>query len=242
MNHAVLERIKAAGINPAALLSLDNIGAMEVGPSLAPARPALDPARLGKITGSRFGDVKYGRNGKGWAAVTDTLLADLVFEHATLQSASRFSGSAATDWGHEHEPAALSEYERRTGQKVARNKFQKMQGAKLIGCTPDGIGPGLAVECKCPYNPKNHIQTLLSNAVPTEYVDQVNGHMLVSGAQVCHFVTFDPRYLPQRPALSFHLIEVERDEHQIKELKDRLLDFEDYLLKTLERLGIEPIF
>lgn len=208
----------------------------------APARPLLDGARLGKITGSRFGDVKYGRNGKDWAAVTETLLADLVFEHATGQSASRFSGSAATDWGHEHEPAALSEYERRTGQKVARNKFQKMQGANLIGCTPDGIGPGLAVECKCPYNPKNHIQTILSNAVPSEYVDQVNGHLLVSGATVCHFITFDPRYLPQCPALCFHLIEVERDEHAIKELKDRLLAFEGYLLETLERLGIEPIF
>ena len=208
----------------------------------APARPLLDAARLGKITGSRFGQVKYSRDGKGFATVTDTLLAELVFEHATGQSASRFSGSPATDWGHEHEPAAMSEYERRTGQKVQRNKFQKMQGAKLIGCTPDGIGHSLAVECKCPYNPKNHLQTLLQNRVPSEYVDQVNGHMLVSGAQVCHFITFDPRYLPQCPALSFHLIEVERDEHEIKELKDRLLDFENYLLKTLERLGIEPIF
>ncbi len=67
MNHAVLERIKAAGINPAALLSLDNIGAMEVGPSLTPARPLLDAARLGKITGSRFGDVKYSRKDDDWA-------------------------------------------------------------------------------------------------------------------------------------------------------------------------------
>lgn len=241
MSHAVLERIKAAGINPAALLSLDSIEAMEVGSSLAPARPLLDPARLGKITISCADKITYGKDGKSWSLVAQAYMSDLVAQHASGRDNGMFDGNAATDWGHQHEPAARAEYERITGNKVRPNPFIKAPWAKLIGGTPDGIGTK-GLEIKCPYNPAVHIRTVINGIVPKDHIAQVRGQAMLIDLDI-DFVSFDPRLIGgKNERLAFFLTTYKREKEEIAALKKRMLHFEADLLATLERLGIEPIF
>ena len=75
----------------------------------APARPLLDAARLGKITVSCFDQIGYGKDGKTWSLVAQAYMNALVAQHASGKDTSMFEGNAATDWGHQHEPAARAE-------------------------------------------------------------------------------------------------------------------------------------
>lgn len=195
-------------------------------------------ARLGKITGSNFGKVKYARNGKDWSETTETYLAEIIWEHVTGLPASRFTGNAATEWGNEHEDAAIAEYEKRTRTKIQRGKFYALKGHTLIGCTPDGVNRKKGLEVKCPYGPKAHFKTILRNEIPDEYIDQVRGHCLVTGKEHVEFVTFDPRI--EEKHLRLHCIPYEHEPHEIEELHHRLAEFEQHVFDTLKRLKIKP--
>ena len=207
----------------------------------APARPLLDAARLGKITVSCFDQIGYGKDGKTWSLVAQAYMNALVAQHASGKDTSMFEGNAATDWGHQHEPAARAEYERRTGNTVRPNPFIKAPWAKLIGGTPDGVG-AKGLEIKCPYNPAVHIRTVINGIVPKDHIAQVRGQALLTDLDI-DFVSFDPRLVGgKNEHLAFFLCEYKREVEQLEALKKMVLHFEADLLATLERLGIEPIF
>lgn len=192
-------------------------------------------ARLGKITGSNFNRVTYGRGGKGWSQTAETYMNEIVGEWMTGLPAQEFS-SRATDWGNEWEDAAIKEYERRTRRKVVRGKFYRAEKFRLVGSTPDGVG-NIGLEVKCPLTPRNHIRAMETGEVPEEYRDQVNGHMLVTGRKKCAFVSYHPKM--KRENWKLVLIDVERNRLEIDELAERLFEFETALIKRLDRLDID---
>ncbi len=191
-------------------------------------------ARLGKITGSRFGVVRKTRSGD-WGETAQTYLFELVAEWLSGEPAPYFTGNRATDWGNEYEPEALKLYEGITGLKVDPGKFHQAKGFQFVGATPDGlIGKDGIVEAKCPYTPKNHMRTVLTKQVPDEYRDQVNGHLMVTGRKWCDFISYDPRPTDDRWRLT--IVRVERDEQAINELRERLLEFEKMMIQSLKDL------
>lgn len=194
-------------------------------------------ARLGRITGSNFHRVTFDRSGNGLGVAAKTYLFEILGEWLTGLPASNFDGNAATAWGVKYEPEAIELYEKKTRRKVVRGQFYRMPGSQLIGCTPDGVGRGWGLEIKCPYTPKMHIQTLLSNEVPDEYKDQVNGHMLVTGKAKCDFVSYDPRMKDEKNRMV--IVTVQRNEFAMAELKSRLQGLEREVLKALKTLKIE---
>lgn len=197
-------------------------------------REAWHQARLGKITGSRFGIVKKNRSGD-WGETAQTYLFELIAEWLSGESAPYFTGNRATEWGNEHEPEALKLYESVTGRKVSPGKFHQAEGFQFVGATPDGlVGKGGMIEAKCPYMPKNHMRTLLTKQVPDEYIDQVDGHLMVTGRKWCDFISYDPRLPEERWRLA--IVRVERNEQRINDLRDRLRDFETMLIQTLKDL------
>lgn len=59
-----------------------------------------------------------------------------------------------------------------------------------IGCSPDGwLAGGIGLEVKCP-SPQNHVKYLLANAVPDDYLAQIQFSMFVTGAHFWHFVSY----------------------------------------------------
>ena len=89
----------------------------------------------------------------------------------------------------------------------------------LCGCSPDGIveAEGFGLEIKCP-DADTHVAYLLAGVVPSEYVMQVQGSMLVTGYKSWTFLSYHPRF----PQL---VIDVPRDETVIQALRDGLDTF-----------------
>jgi YqaJ-like viral recombinase domain len=193
-------------------------------------------ARLGKVTGSNFHKVTFGRGGKGWSQTAESYLYELVWEWLSGRPASNFDGNRATEWGNQHEAEAIRLYSEKTGQKVKKGVFHEAPGFQgLVGCTPDAVGKK-GLEVKCPYSPKNHLRTVITQTVPTEYTDQVMGHMLCTGRYYCDFVSYDPR-LPDPHRMV--VVEVEASPAEMSELRDRLEQFEAHLIETLEKIEID---
>lgn len=218
-------------------ISSANVGVELIKGQETPEVAAWRQMRIGKITGSMFDKIKRGRSGKGWSETAESYLCSLIWEHITRLQSSDFTGSKSTEWGTQYEPEALQLYQKHTRSIVMTGEFYALKGANLIGCTPDGVGHK-GLEIKCPYAAKAHIRTLLSREVPSEYIDQVNGHILITNKEGCDFVSYDPRFMDTRPDLALCIIEVERNNIAIEELENRLYDFETELIKRLDRLEI----
>jgi hypothetical protein len=186
-------------------------------------------ARIGKATASRFKDAiatkkqtekqrKDNLPGDPMQAQLD-YMTELVVERLTGQRVQKFV-TAAMQWG-DHEPAARTAYEQRTGISVEETGFI-CHDTLLAGCSPDGLvdWDGL-IEIKCPYNSAVHIETLL-RGMPDEHRAQVQGQMWITGRQWCDFVSYDPR-MPIE--LQLHVQRIQRDPSFIADLEARITIF-----------------
>jgi putative phage-type endonuclease len=99
---------------------------------------------------------------------------------------------------------------------------------KKYSCSPDGFLEDAGLEIKCPLI-HTHVSYLLSQKLPTEYVQQVQGSMLVTGFKKWFFMS----YYPALPPL---IIEVKRDEKFIDKLRIELDSFCNELVRITCKL------
>lgn len=93
---------------------------------------------------------------------------------------------------------------------------------KLCVASPDGlVGKEGLVEIKCPLI-HTHVGYLLDGALPTEYFQQVQGQLFVTGRKWVDFVSY-------YPGLKHLIIRVERDEKFIRALSVELEVFNKQL-------------
>lgn len=86
------------------------------------------------------------------------------------------------------------------------------------GCSPDGfIGNDGLLEIKCP-SMAVHVEYLLDGSVPTEYFQQTQGQLLVTGRKWLDFMSYYPGIKPL-------IVRVEPDEKFQKALKAELERF-----------------
>jgi hypothetical protein len=104
----------------------------------------------------------------------------------------------------------------------------------MSGASPDGLhGDNGLIEIKCPFNSKAHIDTLLRQAPPPEYLDQMYWQLACTDRQWVDFISFDPR-MPENMSLYVH--RVQRDDKRIAELEAMVRDFLAELDKKLGEL------
>lgn len=206
--------------------TLPDLEAMELADPVVdegdPKRDEWLKARSGNITCSKFGALMGSpRGGADWTGTALTYLAQIIAER--LGSCVPEFGSASTSWGIDNEPHAVLCYEASRGVKVDHDPHRYFASdIEGVGGSPDGlVGDDGCVEIKCPHNPANHVRTILGGGVPSEYVWQVHGHMLVTGRQWCDFVSFDPR-IPSEDTRRMWVVRTERDERAMQKLRDRL--------------------
>lgn len=200
--------------------------------------PEWYEARGGIATSSSFSQIitnktlKMSSSADGYA---NELVAEFIMGRATERNFSVY----AMEWGHAHESDAINLYSFERNCEITRGGFYTDDDMK-IGASPDarvidkdGNTLGL-VEIKCPENPAVHVEYMLMDEMNPKYRAQVQGQLLVSGAEYVDWFSYHPE-------MPFGCVRIERDEEFIKRLNDCLKEFDGIMQKKLARcveLGI----
>jgi predicted phage-related endonuclease len=157
--------------------------------------PEWFAARLGRLTGSRAGDM-LATIKSGEAAARRDLRMQLVCERLTHTLQEESFISPAMQRGIDCEPLAFAAYESLTGHVAQRTGFIA-HDTLLVGCSLDGhVG---AFEGICEFKaPKSatHLRYLRAGTVPSDYLPQIRHNLWVTGAAWCDFLSFDDRFPP----------------------------------------------
>lgn len=176
--------------------------------------------RIGKVTASRVADI-IAKTKSGYSTSRDNYMAQLVCERLTGQKGESFT-NAAMQHGTETEPLARAAYEALKDVLVDEVGFVPHPSIKMAGASPDGfVNDDGLIEIKCP-NTATHIDTLLSESVPTKYFTQMQFQMACTGREWCDFVSFDNR-LPEE--LQLFVKRVPRDDVYIRLIEAEIVQF-----------------
>ena len=202
-----------------------------------PNSPAWVAARVGCLTGSRFGDAIAKQKNCKWAASRGNLLFDLLAERLTGVAKDHFV-TPAMQWGLDYEAAAVEALEVRTGIIFDKAGFILHPTIEHFGSTADRlIGDDGVLEVKCPTT-KTHLQYLMNKTVPAEYVPQMLAEISCSGRKWAKFASFDPRMPPNK-----QLFEIDfrpTDEH-INEAEQLARDFLSELNSMFDQITAESV-
>lgn len=139
--------------------------------------------RMGKITGSRFGDALDIGHRSARALQKD------------IEADKKFKGNNWTEHGKTWEDYATATFSHLTGWRHEAMGFAIPKKAPFIGVSPDGVlfdddiseAPLALLEVKCPATKATY------NGIPPAYMAQVQGNMGVLGLSLAYFVVFRPR-------------------------------------------------
>ena len=97
--------------------------------------------------------------------------------------------------GLDMEPEARNWYAFDTGRDVQQVGFC-LSDCGRFGCSPDGlVGDDGGLEIKCP-QPTTHLEYLDEGVVPSAYLPQIHGSLLVTGRKWWDFLSYCPGYPP----------------------------------------------
>jgi len=147
--------------------------------------------RQGKVTGTTL------KSALGSPKVQDTLMYKLIAERMTEPQIGDINSDAVTR-GREFEPIARKAVIKKTGIEFTETGMLVSDDTEWFGISPDAIYEegGKVVgglEIKCP-DSKKHIEYLINNKLPKEYVEQVKAAFIMSDdIQWWYFASFDDR-------------------------------------------------
>lgn len=196
-------------------------------------------ARLGKVTGSRFGEISAtGKNGQ-FLKSRQTAITEITLELLTGQPGPTWT-SKATNWGNEQEPFACQAYEAATGAFVEPVGFIEHPTILQCGASPDGlIESDGGFEAKSPYTAAVHMDTLL-HGMPAEHMAQCQGGMFVTDRKWWDFVSWHPAF-PE--GMQLYIQRIERDQKFIDDMEAKIrsaiAEINTNVATLLERYGVK---
>lgn len=171
-----------------------------------------------------------GNQGKG----LETLVNEILAKKYSIQDYEKRYTNDDLERGIELEPLARSIYELRTEQKVEEVGFVTDEEiSKVGGASPDGVigdFEGL-VEIKS-FNNEKHFDLICqlketgTFEVESKYYWQMQQQLLITGAEWCDYVAFNPNYKE-----SLLIQRISRDEEKIEKIKQGLKLGEELLNK-----------
>lgn len=184
--------------------------------------------RCGIITGSKIADVMQEKKGTGYA----NYLAQIVCERLTVCVTETYK-NAYMERGNEDEEAARCCYGYVTGNIVEQVAFIKHPTIDCFGISPDGlINDDGMVEIKRKI-PAIHIDYILKNRVPPEYVKQMTAQLACSGRKWNDFVSYCPE-LPEN--MQLFVCRLERNEEAINAMETAVVAFNESVEKMIADL------
>lgn len=126
----------------------------------------------------------------------DTYIEDVVADRLAVKTWITGLKNAYTDNWHELEPIARWLYELETWLSISEIWFMDLD--EYSGCSPDGVifdwyKIEWLIEIKCLDN-KWHLKTLLEQKAESKYERQIQMQLLVTGADWCDYVAYNPNY------------------------------------------------
>ena len=181
--------------------------------------------RIGSLGGSSIGKATAGGAGK----VRKNLLYQMAGEILSGQKYEGFTNHHM-ERGNELEAKARNSYMAETYNVVEQVAMFKYSDTEHF--SPDGDMPDLngIIEIKCVI-PSVHVETILSDKVPSAYRKQVQWGMK-GGREFCDFVSYCPA-IKEKP---IWIKRVKRDAKVIKELEDGAAKFIEELMEIVERI------
>ena len=179
--------------------------------------------RLGKITASKC-KIWMSKGRKKDEEFGQTALTYLYGVLAEILTGSHHDVfGAAIDWGEAEEAQAIERYAEKTGNIVRRIGYVEYQDNKLFGGSPDGlIEPNGMLEVKCPFNPANHVQTLITKDIYNEdHRMQIQANLLFTNRKWCDYVTYDSRVFDKDK--NINVIRIDKDQDIIDKIKERTI-------------------
>lgn len=186
-------------------------------------------ARVGVVTASNFSKV-FTTAGK-LSTSREGLINQLIAEKLTGKPTETFK-SAAMERGNELEDTARMIVEMKLSISIEEVGLIKMKDHE-IGCSPDGLldDGKCGVEIKCPLA-HTHCAYLRAGKLPSTYIQQVQGSMLVLGIDTYIFASYHPEMKPL-------IIEVKRDNKLLELAEPLLIETADIIKSETERLRKE---
>jgi hypothetical protein len=144
-------------------------------------------------------EIRYGKVGgtlaSGLLTKGDNLLHEILAEHSE-DFEMDYEGFVSPDVqrGYELEPQARQELQQYTGIEIKQAGWIQSEENDLLGISPDGISEDETECCeiKCP-GAKKHTQTILSDAIPLDNIDQCIHYFTVNPKlKKLHFCSFRP--------------------------------------------------
>ena len=189
-------------------------------------------ARLGKVTASKVADV-IAKTKTGYSTSRENYMAQLVCERMTGTQGESFTNTAM-QWGTDQEPLARAAYEAAQDVLVDEVGLVTHPTILMSAASPDGlVGNDGLIEIKCP-NTATHIETVLTEKVPTKYIPQMQWQMACTQRKWCDFVSFDPR-MPE--GLQLFIQRVDFHSEYVKMLEVEITGFLVELETKIEKLN-----
>ena len=185
--------------------------------------PEWDYARLGKITSSSFSKILTPTGKLPTKSSRNTYLYKKAAEQISGESEVGFY-SVAMENGHLTEEKACNYFEMVTDLDLEKAGF--IDSELGYGCSPDRVG----LEVKCPI-PSTQIEYLEANKLPTIYIPQVQGSMLVTGRDHWNFISFCEHLPPL-------ILKVQRDDEYISLLEERLLESVETINQLVKKYSL----
>lgn len=185
--------------------------------------------RSGVVTASRA-DCLLAKKG---TQKRDGYLAELVGEVCTGVIKEEVSAKSL-EWGKKNEQNARNAYSFSMLSEVSDIPFIYKDKKMRFGCSPDGICETHGLEIKCPFSTKNHIDFVCSKKIKTEYLNQCQFSMWVTGIGEWHFASFDPRMRNKR----LHISIIERDEEIMSKFDELCVEFITDMDNMIKKIGL----
>ena len=191
-------------------------------------------ARAGVVTASEMNKIhtSTGKESKQAEVYMETLLMEWLKGGPVDSYTNKWM-----EQGKQFEQDALDTYAFEADAKVTPVGFVYSDERKLIGCSPDSlVGEEGLVEAKCPKASTQVHYYLRAGVVPTDYVVQIQGQMMVTTRKWCDFVS----YFPGADTLTIRVL---RDDRFIMGLRAAIEAFLKTMLvkrKQLIKLGHSP--
>lgn len=190
--------------------------------------------RCGKVTASRVKDIDAKpKTGKALNALGLTILTERL---TGVQEET--PTTKAMQWGIDQEPYAIAAYENETGNFVISTGLIDHPSIENCGASPDGlVGKDGQIEVKCP-TPSVHINTLLLQEIPSEYLPQITLQLACTRREWCDFVSYCP-LLPEH--LQIVVIRVFAKYLDISGIEMAVIKFNQTIFKALQQLEFKEL-